>query len=497
MPETIRVEFEQLAQPPFSDLPIRVSVSGRFTRRGGARFAASVGRQALEAISFDPEGTGFVGYIHARPNVGDELVLRRGMFTVATGARFDAPASAHGLEGDAALVASVPPARSRTLGVDVPRGTERFDPQGARVPATSLARSWIIEEPTLTPDARAFKPATRDKTCRVTLAVRVPRLPAGGSIRWSVPPANRGAITLSGDPRVVSHTQTGPRVDVIGLVPGLTFLDVEARDASGRTLESIKFPICVPQFVQIFDSPVVSQPVLTRFNLGGEKDQVYAVAKEVCDRVLASANVRMVWSMPPAFRETLPPQFASGGIAAARVTTVTILGEPPEPGLLGSTPRPNGPAVFNELIDIFPGAYDEPNTGTAFEEVDDMTIAAVQSIAHLANMSSQQKDRVIQLIGRLIGETIAHEIGHSIIGPTLAGPTGGHNPPAGSPGALLHSLMNEGRDRSLFDRTGFRAVASPISLDNAVDDGIGAINVPTGRARAQIDAHLPVPPVFV
>lgn len=501
MPENIRVDFEQLAQPVLPGLPIRVSVSGPFTRRGGAELTARVGRQIMEAISFRADGSGFVGYLAQRPANGDELVLQRDIFAVPTGARFTAPAAAaeaHALGGDAALVANVPSAQSRTLGVDTARGTRRYGADGAPIAITAATRSWIIEEPSLTPDARAFKPASHDKTCRVTLAVRVPRLPAGGSIRWSVPTVNRGSITLSGNPAVVGHVHTGPRVDVIGLVPGLTNLDVEALDGSGRTLESIKFPLCVPQFVHVLDSGAVSEAVLTGFNLGGEKDQVFAVAKQICELVLAKANVRVVWDLP-VFHETLPAQLATGGLGAARVTTVTIRGNPPatNPGLLGQTPRPSGPTVFDERIDIFPGGYDDPMPAGAVWEVDDLTIAAMTSISHLTNMSSPEKERAIQLLGRLLGETIAHEIGHSLIGPVLAGPTGGHNPRAGTAGALLHSsLMNEGSDRSLTDRTGFRPIASPISLDNTVDDGIRTINLPTGLAQRELDAHLPVPAVF-
>ncbi len=500
MSETIRVNFEQLAQPIFPGLPVRVKVSGPFRRRGGATFGARVGRQSLEAISFRPDGSGFVGYIASRPATGDELVLQRGDFIVETGARFTAPAGAHELELEpeaeaVALVASVPPAQSRELCRDVPRGAQRYSPDGAPIAMTTTVRSWIIENAGLTPDARAFKPAAHDKTCRVTLSVRVPRLPSGGSIRWSVPAAHRGSITLSSNPAIVNHVHTGARVEIIGLVPGVTAVDVEALDASGRALESIKFPLCVPQFVLVEDSGAASEVVFTGFNLGGEKEQVFAVAKQVCELVLAKANVRTVWNMPP-FRERVPPQFNTGGIASARLTIATIAGDPPRPGLLGTTPRPSGPGVFNENIDVYPGGFDDTVTAGAASEVDDMTVAAMNCISHLTNMSTPEKEKVIQLFGRLLGETLAHEIGHSLIGPALAGATGGHNPLAGSPGALMHSLMNEGIDRSLADRTGFRPIACPINLDNAIDDGVRAINVPTGRAQTELDGHFPVPPVF-
>ena len=82
----------------------------------------------------------------------------------------------------------------------------------------------------------AFKPAAHDKTCRVTLSVRVPRLPSGGSIRWSVPAAHRGSITLSGNPAVVSHVHTGARVEIIGrpnIVQETVFSDADTGDGNG------------------------------------------------------------------------------------------------------------------------------------------------------------------------------------------------------------------------------------------------------------------------
>jgi hypothetical protein len=499
MTESIQVRFEELTRPIFAGLPIQVTVKGPFSRRGGTPILATVGSQRLRAVSSFFDGSGFKGFLARRPNAGDELVLRLGLLTVPTGARVPATSAARSWddnESDAfATVASVPPAQARALGVDVSRGIIRLDAHGQTFHAESLTRSWIIEEPTLTADARAFKPSRNDKTARVTLAVRVPRLPAGGSIRWNVPTANRGAITLSGSATSLVHSATGPSVDVIGLVPGLTFLDVMAFDAAGTQLESIKFPICVPQFIEIREGGAAFDRVLAALNIGFENDLVMTAAKQVCDFILSTVNVRTIWNVP-AFRERLPAQFATGGLGAGRVTTATIQGDPPTPGLLGQTFTPAGAAVFSERIDIFPGAFDDPFSGSAAEEVDDMTRAAVASISHLANVSSMEKMKVIDLMGRLIGETLAHEIGHSLIGSGVLGGAGGHNPASGAAGALLHSLMNAGRDRSLTDRTGIRPIASPVSLDNAVDEGIRTVNVFTGPARTHVDRHFPVPPRF-
>ncbi len=363
---------------------------------------------------------------------------------------------------------------------------------GVKTPtAQDAGRSFIIENADLTPERRAFNPSSRDKSGKTSFTVRVPRLPAGGSIRWSVPPTAVGSYTLAGG----ANVQTGNRVDITALRPGLTEIDVEARDAGGSVLESIKFQLAIPQFVSVDVDPSFTT-LLNGFNLiPFEIEQVLTAAKETCDTILSTANVRTVWLTAP-FSETLPAQFAAGGAAAANVTAAVFRGNPPDHALYGRT-KPGtggiGPGVFNEAIDVFAGAFDDTVSGNANEEVDELTNEVVNVMILGGLTSSAEKDLAIQVLGRLLGETLAHEIVHSLIGATLS--NGFHNARPGLP----DDLMNHGIDRSFQNRSGFE-LTGPIGSDTLtnllVDRGIFFIDIPTTDAQTLLNASFPVPPAF-
>ncbi|CAN5919670.1 hypothetical protein BH11MYX4_BH11MYX4_35550 [soil metagenome] len=154
MPDSIRVNFEQLAQPLFADLPIRVEVRGAFSRRGGAGLEARVGPQALQAVTFHADGSGFVGYLATKPAAGDELVLQRGPFLVDTGARFGgATAAAHEVIGTEQAVEPEPELVSDTF--TPPEWLTRPQQRGRGKPAEAHSLA--------APAAFQFKP-TADQT---------------------------------------------------------------------------------------------------------------------------------------------------------------------------------------------------------------------------------------------------------------------------------------------------------------------------------------------
>jgi len=362
-------------------------------------------------------------------------------------------------------------------------------------------RSFIVPVPaTHDPQNRSFNPRRGDKSGQIVLKVQLRNAPAGGSARWSVPPDQTGHYTLAGSAKV----QTGLRADVTGLMPGDTFIDVELLDASGTVIESEKYKLNIPQFVSVDVDPAFTA-VLTGYGLIAEEiEVVLGAAKRVADTILSESNVRTVWRMAP-FTEALPAQFAAGGAAASNVTLARLMGDPP-PGvsLYGNTTDRNGsgginalvgPQFFDELIVVFAGAYDDPVGGGANEHVDEMTNEVVRAIRALGGVSSQEKDLAMRVLGRLYGETLAHEIVHSLIGGRLSDV--GHNAHPG----ILDDLMNWGNDRSFEKRTGF--VVDPVVIGSAdiltllaQDKGIQFINIPTGTAKQQIDTFFPVPPAF-
>jgi hypothetical protein len=224
-----------------------------------------------------------------------------------------------------------------------------------------------------------------------------------------------------------------------------------------------------------------------------EITQVLTEAREVCNAVLKDANMRTVWLV---LGETLPPHLASGA-GNAMVTKADFKDAVAGGGLYGRCFPPFAPNIFNEKIEVYAKGFQEAVSGNANEHVDEVTNEIVRILVNSGPISSVEKDLGIHVLGRLYGETLAHEIGHSLIGTTLtSAPHNDHNAGPGNAG----DLMNRGVDRSFGARTGCSLnggqVTQPLVDNLSLLPGIPAINVPTGKARAEIDAHFPVPPVF-
>ncbi|MCK0155384.1 hypothetical protein MWU49_16840 [Alcanivorax sp. S6407] len=343
--------------------------------------------------------------------------------------------------------------------------------------ADSTAPVIILTAPT-SRDGLAFGPATGDKSGTLTLDVNVNGAPEGAAGRWTRP--NPDAMALS--------DQDAETVTVTPLIPGRQELDYTVRDTSGTALASIKVPLSVPQFVAVREEAAALDAVLTHFSLDDVKAAVLQVAKQTCDLLLNTSNVRTIWELAP-FNESLPAQFASGGAAANRVTVATLRGNPPSAGLAGLTSPGTGgigPTVHDEPISVWPGAFDDAVAGGAAGDVDDATRQIVQTIQGLDFTDIRLKQLGIDIIGRLMGETLAHEILHSLLGFLIPG---GHHTPA-----IASDIMNNGFDRSFQNRTGFEIVDLPNFPDEGsyVDNGIGLINIPTATTQALIDQHFPV-----
>jgi hypothetical protein len=384
---------------------------------------------------------------------------------------------------------------------DVPGSTIEADTGEGHVKVTrgglgeDSTRSWIMEpaDKKVWANARAFKPSASggDKTGTTKLTVSTRPIPEGGSVRWSVPPDQVGRYTLKGGARI----QSGLTADVTGIRPGLTAIDFDVFDVDGNSVESQKYPLCIPQFVTVdVGQPFIDLLTTTYGLIDFEVKQVLRVAREVCHAVLRSANERTIW-LP--LGETLPAQFGAGKPGEHMVTHVTFL-DTVVANRLGRTFQPFGPNTFNERIEVYAGAFDDPAGGNPVERLDDVTAAVIQEIVASALSSSVEKDLGLQILGRAYGETVAHEIGHSLIGETpLSG--GDHNAAPGVPG----DLMNRGVDRSFEARTGCSingTTITPIKDNVSLLPGIDFINMPTGAgagtAQGEIDANLPVPPTF-
>jgi competence ComEA-like helix-hairpin-helix protein len=362
-----------------------------------------------------------------------------------------------------------------------------------KIPGADAGRSWIIEpaDKKAWAAARAFHPGADggDKTGTTKLTVRTRPVPEGGSVRWSVPPNQAGRYTLKGGASV----QSGLTAEITGLQPGISAIDFDVLDADGKSVESQKYPLSIPQFVSVGEDGTFTTTLQGYGLVDFEITQVLTEAREVCNAVLKDANMRTVWLV---LGETLPPHLASGA-GNAMVTKADFKDAVAGGGLYGRCFPPFAPNIFNEKIEVYAKGFQEAVSGNANEHVDEVTNEIVRILVNSGPISSVEKDLGIHVLGRLYGETLAHEIGHSLIGTTLtSAPHNDHNAGPGNAG----DLMNRGVDRSFGARTGCSLnggqVTQPLVDNLSLLPGIPAINVPTGKARAEIDAHFPVPPVF-
>lgn len=337
----------------------------------------------------------------------------------------------------------------------------------------------ILPNPENSADSRAFFPSRQDKSGVIELVADVRNASAGATHRWSAP-----------DPTTITVDSPGSlRTRILALKPGRTAVDFTVRDSSGTALASQKIQLCVPQFVTIDEDAATFDPVLAAIHLDTLKNDVLREAKKVCDLLLSTSNVRTIWRVAP-FSETVPAH-----IPAANITPLTIRGEPPagNPNLAGETHPVAGAAgatTFNEPIDIFPGAYDNPIPPGATADIDVETQAIIVQLESATSSDPALEALAIKAFGRLLGLTMAHEIVHSLLAFDI--PTGHNNP------AIPNDLMNNGSAFTFQLMTGLEDTAhvSPVDPANFIDHGIAAIARLQAVNQGRMDTRFPVPPAF-
>lgn len=347
----------------------------------------------------------------------------------------------------------------------------------ARIPDSSANTAVGIQlsAATGTAENRAFNPSINDKSGCIELEALVSNAPAGATYRWSA--ANPQNI-------IVEQGNT-TRALIKALRPGRTDVRFEVFDNGGALLASKSFGLSAPQFVTVGEDQSAFDGVLADYMMDDVKEAVVEHAKQVCDHLLNKANVRTIWQLG-GYNEALPAHLPAG-----HFTKATFRGNPPKPNLLGETKGPGGAAVLNEIIEIYPGAYDDPiPVGDKNVDVDVETQALVMQLKSANFTDVALKQFAIKVFGRLFGETLAHEIVHSLLWMVI--PTG-HNAPT-----VPNDLMNNGFERHFSQRTGIEdtAYTSPVEPDNFVDHGIAAIGGLQSTNQSRIDNHFPVPSAF-
>jgi hypothetical protein len=332
---------------------------------------------------------------------------------------------------------------------------------------------------------RAFSPGNylearvADASGVTTMRATVRNAPAGATYAWSLTPPGAGRILATG--ALTTQVECGD--------PGLATISFAVQDGAGKKVISVDRALCVPQFVVVDEDAAAFDVQLASYRLKDVKTVLLERTRAVVDLLLRNANVRVLWRVAP-FNNALPPQFLAGGGAAGKYNQLTIHGSPPMPGLAGATGAAGvGPVKPNEKIDVWPGAYTSPAS-----DVGPDVAAFVTKLASMNVTDPQIKSLWIDAVSRLLGETMAHEIHHALLG-TAGFDGGGHN---------LYSipwdLMNRGIDRTWVQRTGIEVV-DPVAFPapgSYRDGGLPAISglVPASGNQAKVDAVFPVPPAF-
>jgi len=155
-------------------------------------------------------------------------------------------------------------------------------------------------------------------------------------------------------------------------------------------------------------------------------------------------------------------------------------------GLLGRTSGTKiGPGQTDETIEIYPSGYKDAGNDVGPE------LAGLIKVLLSQNFTDERLMTLwIEVMSRLIGETIAHEIFHSLLGD--AGFTEGHNKPP-----IIWDIMNQGFDRGFTQRTGIRITDEGFPTEGTYVIGtMSDINQLTPTNQAKVDGYLPVPPKF-
>jgi hypothetical protein len=328
----------------------------------------------------------------------------------------------------------------------------------------------MLDGNTASAEHRAFRPSAGDKTLLIQVGATFRNAPEGSRLRWSSP--KPGALKID--------NPNAAKTRVRGIVPGVHDLDVELLDGGGSRIASMKLKLSVPQCVRVTESAADFDAALTDTQLAGRKAEVVAEMKRVVEHLLAKANARVFWQVG-GLNEAVPPH-----VPASNVMVATLRNKDPD-GTLGVTTGPAAGDTFDETIDLFPGMYSEPGT----MDVDTETQALIIQLETSLPGDPDLVPIATKVYGRLIGETLSHEIGHALLWDDI--PEDGHNSPS-----IPNDLMNRGSERMFRQRTGMENTAqvSPVRPEHYVDHGLAAIGGFQAVNQGLIDGQWPVPPAF-
>ncbi|MFD2167986.1 hypothetical protein ACFSJY_17155 [Thalassotalea euphylliae] len=327
----------------------------------------------------------------------------------------------------------------------------------------------ILRGDSAEPETRAFKPFANDKSLAVHMSADYKNAPNKSRLRWSS--ATPGALSID--------NPTAKNTTVRGVIPGLHGLDLELFDPAGNVIASTKIMMSVPQCVTINEEEAEFDDALTTMQMTGQKTAIVREMKATAGHLLANANVRLIWQLNGE-TDAVPAHVPANMVVSAVVRNS-------HPTLLGVTTGSVSGDRFNESIELYPASYLEPSN----LDVDTETQALTDRISNDVGADSALVDLGAIIFGRLIGETLSHEVGHALLWDDIPGDR--HNNPV-----IADDIMNAGHTRSFTNRTGFEntQLRSPIQVSDFTDHGLTRINSFQANNLQLLDDQWPVPPAF-
>lgn len=331
--------------------------------------------------------------------------------------------------------------------------------------------------------ARSFGPPS-DLSGATKLAVRGKNLPSGSTLRWSIPPAAAGRYTIT------QSTAGGvSEVTISGIRPGRTDIDVEALDPSGTKVASMKVPLSIPQFITVDDDNADFNAFLTARTLpaidGPIRTELRAVVDDLVGRVV---NVRVVWA---SLGGAVPAHVTATNVTTARIRNTDPSGGRDYGSTVGGASGPDvGDTVSDEHIEIYPDSYF--NSVGAGSDINTAVNDIVNALTALQVSDPEYEAWLIRFFGRLIGESLSHEMYHALLPVPFT-----HNVDVSGNDVDTGELMDRGRFRSLLRRTGISVQSGDPAdlLDHLTDLGRGTINRLGGANLTSVQTTNPVPPV--
>lgn len=360
-----------------------------------------------------------------------------------------------------------------------------------------------------TPSKRTFSPDSNDKSGATRLQAQVFNAPPGAKFRW----------TASDPGRLQIKQPNAGTTEVLAGESGVTTVTFEVQDSAGNTLRSAHLWVGVPKFILIMEyagaaytshrSGVADSHLLdtalSQFHLVANKEQMLVTAKLVCDFLLRSANVRTIWKIG-SFADVLPVQFRPGDVAEQHLSSLHVAGFAPTTRFgharsaatvgLTNTTRAGDILPTEGSIEIYPGGLDSgvfPEIKKILDELVRLEgeVTANPGDAALAQQLSDLVDLWTEIVGRVTGLAMAHEIHHLMLA-SSPGLTDGHTTPPEI------DLLSPGSALSFKQWTGVEVTDVPSfpKAGSFVDRGFNGLAVIGEANQGRVDALFPVPPAF-